>query len=91
MRKPLVIIENWAVVQSAGFDSFQELQLGKRLTGNVFGHPNLPNTNVIYTSPIVSVDLSQGVVETLNTAYQLGKPSDAYKTWEHKRREAEAA
>jgi hypothetical protein len=91
MQKPLVTIENWAVVQSAGFESYQELQLGKRLTGNVFGHPHLPKTSVIYTSPIVGIDLSQGVVETLNTAYKLGEPNDAYKTWEHKRRAAHAA
>jgi len=91
MYKPLVTIENWAVVQSAGLQSYQELQPGYRLTGYVFGHANLPNTKVICTSPILNVDLSQRLVETINTMYQLGEPDNAYKSWEHKRKAEEAA
>jgi hypothetical protein len=90
MHKPLVIIESWAVVQSAGLQNYQELRPGNRLTGYVFGHANLPNTKVICTSPILSVDVSQRMVETLNTMYQLGEPDAAYRVWEHKRK-AEAA
>jgi len=41
---------------------------------------------LVYTSPILSVDFSQGVVETLNTTYRLGEPSDEYKSWFNKRR-----
>jgi len=51
--------------------------------GNVLGHASLRNTKLIYTSRIVNV--YNGVVETLNTLYQLGEPSDEYKSWEHER------
>ena len=82
MKKPLVTIENWAVVQRAVALSYEELQPGKHLMGKVAGHTNLPNAEFIYTSPILSVDVDEGRVETRNTVYQLGKASDAYRTWE---------
>jgi hypothetical protein len=90
MKKPLVIIENWAVVQKAVPLSYEELQPGKRLIGKVVGHRVLPNAEYIYTSPIVRVDINEGRVETRNTVYRLGKPSDAYSTWEHEHRVAAA-
>jgi hypothetical protein len=90
MSKPLVTIENWAVVQSVISQSYEQLQPGKHLMGNVIGHANLPDTLFIYTSSIVSVDRNNGVVETRNTLYQLGRASDEYKAWECERR-AEAA
>jgi hypothetical protein len=86
MHKPLVTIENWAVVQKAVALSYEELQPGKRLIGKVAGHTALPNAEFIYTSPIVSVDINEGRVETRNTVYQLGKPSDAYRSWECERK-----
>jgi hypothetical protein len=91
MSKPLVTIENWAVVQSVVFQSYELLQPGKHLMGNFVGHANLPDTLFIYTSSIVSVDRNMGVVETRNTRYQLGEASDEYKTWERERRAATAA
>jgi hypothetical protein len=90
VSKPVVLIENWAVVQSPIFRSYDELGPGKHLMGKVLGHANLPDMLLIYTSPIVSVDTNKGVIETLNTVYQLGKPSDDYKTWECARRETAA-
>jgi hypothetical protein len=90
MRKPVATIENWAVLQSASSEVFEDLDLGNCLTGHVLGHANLPSTTIIYTSPIVSFDLSQGVVETRNTIYRLGEASDEYKSWE-RRRKASAA
>jgi hypothetical protein len=81
MRKPLVAIENWSVVESVIAQGYAELRPGKHLTGNVFGHASLRNTKFIYTSRILNV--YNGVVETLNTIYQLGEPSDEYKVWEH--------
>jgi len=83
MRKSLVAIENWAVVESVISPSYEELQPGKHLMGNVLGHASLQNTKLIYTSRILNV--YQGVVETLNTLYQLGEPSEEYKDWERKR------
>ena len=87
MRKSLVAIENWAVVESVISPSYEELQPGRHLMGNVLGHASLQNTKLIYTSRILNV--YQGVVETLNTLYQLGEPSEEYKEWE-RRREAAA-
>ena len=91
MHKPLVTIENWAVVQRAVALSYEELQPGKRLIGKVVGHRALPNAEFIYTSPILSVNVNKGRVETRNTVYQLGKPSDAYRTWEHEHKVEAAA
>jgi hypothetical protein len=52
------------------------------LTGTLFGHTNLPDTNFIFTSPIIDVDSDKGVVQTRNTIYQLGEASEEYKTWD---------
>ena len=86
MRKPVATIENWAVLRSAMSQSFEELHPGNCLTGYVLGHANLPTTTIVYTSPIVSFDLSQGVVETRNTLYRLGEASDEYKSWDRRRK-----
>ena len=83
MRKSLVAIENWAVVESVISPSYEDLQPGKHLMGNVLGHASLQNTKLIYTSRILNV--FPGVVETLNTLYQLGEPSEEYQEWERKR------
>jgi len=91
MQKPVATIENWAVVQSIFCQGFEQLSPGNRLTGHVLGHANLPSTTRIYTSPIVSVDFRQRIVETRNTIYRLGEASDEYKSWRHKREVAAAA
>ena len=84
MPKPEVTIENWGVVQGISTHSFGHLHSSNRLVGHVFGHARIPNTSVIYTSPILSVDLNKGVVETLHTTYRLGRVNDDYKYWESK-------
>lgn len=86
MRKLVATIENWAVLPSASSQSFEEFQPGNFLTGYVLGHANLPTATIVYTSPIVSFDLSQGLVETRNTLYRLGEASDEYKSWDRKRK-----
>ena len=86
MQKPLATIENWAVVQRTIALSYEELQPGRHLMGKVVGHTSLPNIGCIYTSPIVRVDADEGLVETRNTLYRLGKPSHGYKTWEQQRK-----
>jgi hypothetical protein len=91
MWQPLVILENWAVVDSVVSQSYQELLPGKHLTGTVLGPANLPNTNFIFTSPIVGVDGDKGVVQTRNTIYQLGEACHEYKTWDRERRGAAAS
>jgi hypothetical protein len=91
MSKPLVRIENWAVVQKSIALNFEELQPGKHLIGTVVGHRTLPNAECVYTSPILSVDVDERRVETRNTVYQLGEPSETYKSWEHDRKFDSAA
>ena len=90
MPKPTVTIEQWRVVQSVISPTYEELQPGNHLTGYVFGHPSLRRKKLVYTSPILSVDFSQGVVETVNTMYRLGEPSDEYKSWLNNRGKAVA-
>ena len=91
MSKPLVSIENWAVVQSGAYVAYQELLPGNVLTGKVFGHAKLADAKSIYTSPIVSIDEGRGLVETRNTAYRLGKMSEEYRSWDSERRALTAA
>jgi hypothetical protein len=81
MQKPLVKLENWAVVRGLTM-SYQKLKPGSLLVGKVFGHPRIKEASFIFTSPIVSIDTNKRVVETKNTAYCLGEASDEYRTWE---------
>jgi hypothetical protein len=91
MGKKIVRIEDWSVVKDLVSESYRDLQPGNHLTGFAFGHKNLPNSKFIYTSRIVSVDLSNGLVETLNTSYELGEVNPDYKRWDWKRKATEAA
>ena len=75
MQKPLVMIEDWGVVGSVIAHGFEELQPGNHLTGFVIGHAHLSRTKRVFTSPIVTVDVSQALVETKNTMYRLGDAS----------------
>lgn len=90
MPKPVVTIEQWAVVRHLISPIYEELQPGNHLTGWVFAHKNIRRKTLVFTSPILSIDVSQGVVETLNTLYRLGEPSDEYKAWFNQRRAAAA-
>ena len=85
MKKPFVKIENWAVVQTGVDLRYKELQPGRRLMGSVSGQASLPK--LVYTTPILRVDMNKGLVETRNTLYQLGEASDAYKSWEQEQRQ----
>jgi hypothetical protein len=91
MQKPVVKIENWGVVQSILSQGFEELRSGNRLLGYVTGHASLPNTKLVCTSPIVRVDLSQGLAETRNTVYQLGEANGEYRSWANRRTASTAA
>jgi hypothetical protein len=91
MPKPMVSIEKWAVVKSVSSQGFEELHPGNRLVGYVSGHQQIANAKLVYTSLIVSIDLSQGTVETLNTMYQLGEANNEYMSWENRRRASTAA
>lgn len=80
MEKLSARIENWSIVDNLIFHGFRQLEPGQRLTGYLMGHSNLPN-GVIYTSVIQSVDAANGLVETGNTIYQLGKVNEEYEHW----------
>jgi hypothetical protein len=82
MSKAVVTIEDWAVVQSAACPTFEKLEPGMRLLGNISGHPNLSSERFTYTSSIVSVDITRRMVETRNTVYQLGRSNASYQAWE---------
>jgi len=89
MEKLSAKVENWSIVDNLIFNGFRELEPGQRLTGYLTGHTDLPN-GVILTSVIQSVDSTNGVVETLNTVYQLGKANKAYELWASEHRQAGA-
>lgn len=80
MQKKRARIENWSVVNSVVFDDYRNLVPGERLTGDVLGHANLRN-GIIFTSPILSIDRAHGLVETLNTIYELGEVNPEYQQW----------
>jgi hypothetical protein len=90
MEKLSARIENWSVVDNLIFHGFRSLEPGQRLTGHLMGHTNLPN-GIIYTSVIQSVDVANGLVETGNTVYRLGRASSEYERWISDRSEVPAA
>jgi hypothetical protein len=80
MEKLSARIENWSIVDNLIFNGYQPLEPGQRLTGYLMGHADLPN-GVIYTAVIERVDEQNGLVETLNTVYRLGRVSEDYERW----------
>ena len=90
MSKIPVTMEDWGVVQNVSSHSFGELCPGNRLMGYALRHPHFTRSMLVFTSPIASVDLEQGLVETANTMYRLGEASNEYKSWANKRRPAAA-
>lgn len=89
-EKPIVRIENWAVVGSVIFRGFRELERGQRLMGDVMGHTNLRNGS-IYTSAILNVDLGNRLVETHNSIYELGAVDEEYARWMWEQEKGRAA
>ena len=89
MEKPLVKIENWAVVESLVPPVYEDLQPGRHLIGNAFGRVGASAAIFVYTSPILSV--SERLIETRNTVYELGESSNAYEIWKRKRNPESAA
>ena len=61
MTKPTVRITDWYIT-------------GGRLFGVALDHPELPHGGDVMTSQIVTTDLPNNTVETLNTIYKLEKP-----------------
>ncbi|HTW48441.1 MAG TPA: hypothetical protein VMD92_10850 [Acidobacteriaceae bacterium] len=80
MEKPPILIENWSVVESVSASEWCALEPGRRLTGYVYTHAELPR-GLIYTSAIVRIDEASGLVETRNNLYQLGHRNDEYEHW----------
>jgi hypothetical protein len=80
MEKLPIRIENWAVVESVSMQGWSQMEPGRRLTGWVYAHAELP-AGLIYTSEIVRVDEATGLVETRNNVYRLGERNPDYATW----------
>jgi hypothetical protein len=80
-QKPSVKIENWAVVPGLNTADYQSLRPGNLLVGKVFGHPRIEEGAFVFSSPIVSLDMSNQAVVTGNTVYRLGEASAEYKAW----------
>jgi hypothetical protein len=80
MNKPPIQIENWAVVESASVPTLRPLEPGHRLLGYVCAHAELSG-GLICTSPIVHVDEAEGLVETRNNVYRLGRRNAEYEDW----------
>jgi hypothetical protein len=90
MSKAAVTMEDWAVVQDVSSHGLGELSPGNRLMGYALRHPHFTGSILVFTSPILSVDLDQGLVETANTMYRLGEANSEYKSWVNKHRAAAA-
>jgi hypothetical protein len=90
MNKSPILIDNWAVVESVSIQGWTALEPGRRLTGYVSAHSNLP-AGFIYTSAIVSIDLDAGLVETRNNLYRLGRRSSEYNVWLERQNASRAA
>jgi hypothetical protein len=80
MEKPPIRIENWAVVESVSMQGWSQLEPGRRLTGWVSAHADLP-AGLIYTSEIVRIDEAAGLVVTRNNLYRLGQRNPDYDVW----------
>jgi hypothetical protein len=81
-QKPLVRLEGWAVVGGGNRAAYERLEVGKLLLGRVYGHQRIKSGMFIFTSPIVHIDSERNVVETKNTAYQLGAADATYRSWD---------
>jgi hypothetical protein len=90
-QKPSVKLEDWAVVPEVNAGSYQALRPGNLLVGRAFGHQKIEKGKFIFTSPIVSVDAQQRIVETRNTLYSLGEASHEYKVWSRSQEPGAAA
>lgn len=66
MSEPQVHIEDWKI-------SYNPVTREFYLTGEVSGHPKIPDETTVRTSKVVH--LEAGKVETANSIYLLGKQS----------------
>lgn len=73
-QKPRVQVANWYFGPRMG-------QEYSSLHGTVLNHPRLGTIHGVDMSPIVSVDLRNGIVETRNTMYELAEPNPEYIQW----------
>ncbi len=67
MVKPKIFIEDWKIVEWIWVDNTEVI------IGRCYGHPNIPDGTAIRTSEIVKKDIPNGVIETKNSMYILGR------------------
>ncbi len=78
------VIQDWAIqVDPFGkADPYTAPELiPSVLTGKVFGHERIEDGHNIISSPIVKVDIENGIVETMNTVYRVGKKAEDYQLY----------
>lgn len=67
MKKQTAILVDWHQTTNTGIPV---------LSGTVFEHPKIADGTLITTSPIVKLDVANGICETRNTIYTLREPSN---------------
>ena len=60
MVKNKPILHNWIV-------------MGSRIWGETYNDDRMPNGTILITSEVVNLDRENGILETKNTTYDLGK------------------
>lgn len=74
----MIKLENWSVRgDSSPYVAPEQRTL--ILRGEVYGHPRFEDGEVIWTSPIVSVDCR--IIATKNSVYELGGVEQVFLRW----------
>jgi len=80
-----VKLENWAVCflpQDAWGATLADCDVPGRLTGNVFGHSNIRDGEIVTTTPMVKTE-GRLITTHSGTVYELGKAKDDYVKFVH--------
>ena len=78
--KPHVKLENWYITSDGIRSPYKAPELHQPvLHGNAYGHPKFDDGDIIFSTPIVSINGKY--IETKNTIYELGKIDSGYLNW----------
>ncbi len=67
-EKRRALLKSWKIEDNGYYGS----GLSLRLTGLVYGHPSFGGGELIKTSPLLRLDISNHTAETIHTVYLLG-------------------
>jgi hypothetical protein len=78
-KKKYPRLDHWAVLLAEA-ESYEPGDFKFRLRGEIHGHPNPRFTEgeVILSSPLISLDVTQRIAKTKNTVYDLGEPDPTF-------------